>query len=113
MIEAIIATAIVLTAAYGLFVFYLAVMNLKRVRDMGKLQGLALALGYPILITGLVLDLFVNVTLCTVLFLELPQEMTVTSRLKRHNRESTGWRQKLAAWFEPMLDPFDPSGDHI
>jgi hypothetical protein len=49
----------------------------------------------------------------TVLFLEIPRETTVTARLKRHNRTGSGWRQRLAAWFEPLIDPYDPSGDHI
>lgn len=67
----------------------------------------------PLLVIGLVLDLIVNVAVMTVILLELPQETTVTARLKRHNRESSGWRKAVAVWFEPLLDPFDPSGDHI
>ena len=39
--------------------------------------------------------------------------MTVTARLKRHNATNTGWRKAVAVWFEPLLDPYDPSGDHI
>lgn len=111
-----IAATIILSALasfYGLWLFYLAVMNLKRVRDLGLLSPLALAFGTPILIVGLVLDLIVNVAVMTVILLELPQETTVTSRLKRHNRASSGWRKAVAVWFEPLLDPFDPSGDHI
>jgi hypothetical protein len=49
----------------------------------------------------------------TLLLLEWPKEMTVTARLKRHNATSTGWRKAVAVWFEPLLDPYDPSGDHI
>lgn len=111
-----IAVTIILAALasfYGLWLFYLAVMNLKRVRDLGLLSPLALAFGTPILVIGLVLDLIVNVAVMTVILLELPQETTVTARLKRHNRESSGWRKAVAVWFEPLLDPFDPSGDHI
>jgi hypothetical protein len=33
--------------------------------------------------------------------------------MKRHNRSSTGWRLSVVRWFEPLLDPLDPSGDHI
>lgn len=104
---------IVFSSAYALWIFYLAVMSLKRAQDAGRLSISAKVFGYPVLFAGLVLDFFVNVTLCTALFLELPREMTVTARLKRHNRKSDGWRQRLAAWFEPLLDPYDPSGDHI
>ena len=98
---------------YGLYVFYAAVMNIKRVRDEGKLTKLGMAFGYPTLIIGLILDFFVNTFVMTFIMLELPKEFTVTSRLKRHNRESTGWRLAVVKFFEPVLDPLDPSGDHI
>lgn len=98
---------------YALWVFYLAVMSLKRAKDDGKLSTLSLWFGYPVLFTGLLLDLLVNVFVLTPLLLELPREMTVTARLRRHNRSSTGWAKKVAVFFEPLLDPFDPTGDHI
>ena len=98
---------------YLLYTFYAAVMNIKRVRDMGKLTKLGMAFGYPTLIIGLLLDFLCNVFVMTLLFLEIPQELTVTSRLKRHNRESTGWRLAIVKFFEPVLDPLDPSGDHV
>jgi hypothetical protein len=104
---------IILGATYALYVFYAAVMNIKRVRDAGKLTWMGKALGYPTLVIGLLLDLFVNLTLMTVILLELPRELTVTSRLKRHHKESTGWRLAVVKFFEPVLDPLDPSGDHI
>lgn len=102
-----------LGATYALWVFFLAVMSLARAKDAGQLTTTAKVLGYPVLIVGYVLDCFVNTTVMTVLLLEIPQETTVTSRLKRHNRESTGWRKAIATWAEPLLDPYDPSGDHI
>jgi hypothetical protein len=104
---------IILGATYALYVFYAAVMNIKRVRDAGKLTWVGKALGYPTLVIGLLLDLFINLTLMTVVLLELPRELTVTSRLKRHHKESTGWRLAVVKFFEPVLDPLDPSGDHI
>ncbi len=104
---------IVLAATYLIYVFYAAVMNIKRVRDMGKLTLVGKVFGYPTLAIGLILDLFVNVTLMTVLMFELPRELTVTSRLQRHHKESTGWRLAVVKFFEPVLDPLDPSGDHI
>lgn len=63
--------------------------------------------------TGLVLDFLLNVFVMSVVLLELPREMTVSRRLKRHNRAG-GWRAKIVKKiFEPLLDPFDPSGDHV
>lgn len=111
--HALIYIGLSLAVTYGLYVFYCAVMNIKRVRDMGKLTKLGMAFGYPTLIIGLVLDLLVNVFVMTLILLELPRELTVTARLKRHNRESTGWRLAVVKFFEPVLDPLDPSGDHV
>ena len=100
-------------STYALWVFFLAVMSLKRAKDAGLLSTTAKVLGYPVLIVGYVLDCFVNFIAMTVLLMEIPQETTVTARLKRHNRESTGWRKSVALWAEPLLDPYDPSYDHI
>lgn len=100
-------------STYALFVFYAAVMNIKRVRDAGKLTLFGKVLSYPTLAIGLVLDFVVNTVVMTVVLLELPREFTVTSRLKRHNANSTGWRLAVVKFFEPVLDPLDPSGDHI
>ena len=111
---ALTGVAIGFAISYALWVFYLAVMTLKKVKDEGKLGKVALALGMPVLFVGLFLDLLMNVFVMTVLLLELPREGTVTSRLKRHKKESTGWRLKVANWFaSELLDHFDPSGTHI
>lgn len=113
MIALLAYLAIATLACYGLWVFYLATMNLKRVRDSGGLSPWALRFGYPVLFTGLLLDIAVNWFVVTLILLEWPRETTVTARLKRHNRESTGWRKAVVQFFEPLLDPFDPSGNHI
>lgn len=102
-----------LGAFYALWIFYLAVMNLSRAKKAGQLSTTALVLGTPVLIAGYLLDCLVNVFVMTLVLLELPRELTVTARLKRHHKESTGWRLAIVLWFEPILDPYDPSGDHI
>ncbi len=100
-------------AFYILWILYLAVMNLARVRDLGQLSTASYVLGYPVLVVGLILDFILNVFVMTILLLELPKETTITARLKRHNRDG-GWRGKITQKiFEPILDPFDPSGDHV
>lgn len=103
----------VLLAFWSLWVFYLATMNLKRARDAGGLSKTVWVMGVPVLIIGLLLDLLINVLLMSVLLWEIPRELTVTARLKRHHKQSTGWRLAVVLWFEQLLDPFDPSGDHI
>lgn len=106
-------SAIALIAFYLMWVIYIACMNLKRVRNAGLLSPQARALGLPLLVVGYLLDFALNVGPMTLILVELPRETTVSERLARHNRESTGWRLAVVRWFEPVLDPFDPSGDHI
>ncbi len=98
---------------YILWILYLAVMSLKRARDGGTLSRFGVVLGIPVLFIGWFVDFLVNVFVMTLIMLELPKEMTVTARLKRHNQTSTGYRLAVVKWFEPLLDPFDPSGDHV
>ena len=102
-----------LASLYSLWLAFICVMGLKRAKDAGLLNKTAMALGYPILVVGYLLDAFVNVFVMTLLFLEVPEELTVTARLKRHIQTSNGWRLRLASWFIPILDPFDPSAHHI
>lgn len=105
--------AALLLSPWLLFVFYGAVMSLKRARDAGNFHWSLKVLGYPILWVGLALDAFVNVAACSVLFLEVPREWLVTQRLSRHKLQGSGWRQKLAAFMcVHWLDPLDPSGCH-
>jgi hypothetical protein len=113
MIEILTILGWALGITYALYVWYAAVMNIKRVRDMGKLTWMGYVLGYPTLFIGLFLDLLVNWFVMTIILLEIPREFTVTSRLKRHHKESKGWRLAVVKFFEPVLDPLDPSGDHI
>ena len=106
--------ALILTGnLYLLWIFFLAVMNLKRAKEAGLLSRTALVFGMPVVWVGYMLDFTCNMTLMSMLFLEPPQELLVTDRLKRHHQESAGWRLRIALWFEPNLDPYDPSGDHI
>ena len=113
MIASIFALLFYFLSTYLLWIFYLAVMNLKRAKEAGKLNKFAAMLGAPVLFVGYVLDFIVNVLVMTVLLVEIPKELTVTSRLSRHIRESSGFRLAVASWFIPILDPFDPSGRHI
>lgn len=100
---------------YVLWIFFLAVMNLSRCRENGTLTKAALYLGYPVLLIGYALDVIVNLTILTVLFLEFPKGWTVTGRLKDHiyRDEPGGWREKLAGWLcANLLNSFDPDGRH-
>lgn len=102
-----------LGVTYALYVLYCAVMNIKRVQEAGKFTLVGKVLGIPTLVLGLVFDALCNITVMTVLLMELPREWLVTTRLKRHHATSTGWRLTVVKFFEPILDPLDPSGDHV
>lgn len=100
-------------ALYVLWIFYLAVMSLYRAKKEDKLTKAALVLGYPILIIGAVLDLSVNILICTLIFLERPKELLVTERLSRHIKSKSGYRHNIAKWIcRNLLDSIDPSGIH-
>ena len=102
-----------LIAPYALWIFYLAIMSLSRAKQEGTISRIALLLGYPILLIGVVLDFIVNLIIMSLLFLEPPKELLVTKRLTRHVQKGKGWRQKLAYWIcHHLLNAFDPSGDH-
>lgn len=100
-------------AMYVLWILYLAITNLARAKLNGRMTNTALILGVPIAILTIALDVVVNLLVMTFVFLELPKELTVSDRLRRHNKEPNGWRKAIAAWFEPLLDPYDTDGDHV
>ena len=113
ILSVLLALAYGALGAYALWLFYLAVMPLKRARDAGTLSRPAMVLGLPILWLGLLIDFLVNQVVATALFLEPPEETLVTTRLSRLIREDKGWRRALALWIcFHLLDPFDPAGHH-
>lgn len=94
------------------YTLYLAIMSLYRGKRDDTLSWPAKLLGYPILAVGVLLDLLINITIFSVLFIELPRQLLVTSRLKSHIKED-GWRGSLARFIcKNLLSPFDPTGDH-
>ncbi len=98
---------------YLLWLYYLAVMSLKGARDNGRLTAWGKFFGYPILFTGYVIDIVANLTVMTLLMVELPHEFVVTERVARHLLTGAGYRYAIAKWFcSNLLDPYDPSGCH-
>ena len=92
---------------------YACVMRLKQVRDAGKLTLAMKVFGYPALFVGLAIDFVVNVVFGTLVFLQLPREMTLSTRLWRLSNGEPSWRQRWALWIRTqLLDSIDPSGIH-
>lgn len=102
-----------------LWLFFLAVMSLKRAQKAGQLSLKAKVLGYPAVWLGYAIDFAVNTVVMSCLLFELPQwqmkELLVTDRLKRlrHTDKRSGWQRDVAEWFVSLLNPYDPDGDHI
>lgn len=94
------------------FIMYVASMNMIRAYKEHKLNWLLWILCLPFVALSWVIDVIHNLTLFSVLFFELPRELTVTDRLKRHVKEQT-FRGKLARWLShTILDQFDHTGSH-
>lgn len=98
---------------YALWILFLAAMNLRTAREAGKLPRAALWLAVPVVLLAFALDVIVNLTLGTLVFMDRPREWTVSERLSRY-LPGSDWRACAAMWIgENLLDPFDPSGSHL
>jgi hypothetical protein len=101
-----------IAALYLLWVLFLAVMPLYRAHLNGTLTGVSKVLGYPLVIVMVLFDCAINITLATLVFLEMPREKMLTQRLERLSALDT-WRGKLARGVcKKLLDAFDPRGKH-
>lgn len=64
----------------------------------------------PAALVGYLMDVFFNLVIATILFLDLPREWTFTERLDRYKQEG-GWRGDVAKWIcSNLLDPFQVGG---
>jgi hypothetical protein len=107
--------ALVLLLAYLwlLWGVYVLVMGLYRAHLQERLTNVTLVLGLPFIVLGYLMDILANIFIATIVFVELPKEWLVTTRLIRHQNESWGWRAKLSFYIcEHLLDVFDPKGNH-
>lgn len=102
-----------LLSPWVLWIIFAAVMRLKQVREAGKLTLAMKVFGYPALFLGLAVDFVVNVVFGTLVFLQLPHEMTLSSRLWKLSNGDEGWRKNWAYWIRSnLLDAVDPEGVH-
>lgn len=114
----IYAAAYSLLAFWTLWIFFLAVMGLKRAQKEGKLSLQGKIFGYPVVAVGYALDVVVNTIVMTVIVVELPQwqlgEWTVSERLKRYRKKGgSGWQVAVAGFFVSLLNPYDIDEEHI
>lgn len=111
--NALQSVALIVGFLWGFWGLYVLVMGLYRAKLKGTLTREAYIMGWPYYAIGLIVDIVANLTVFSVLMLELPRELLVTSRLKRHRESGTGWRHDFALFIcENLLDPLDPTGEH-
>lgn len=98
---------------YGLWVFYIAWTHLEKAEEEGKLSTFSLALGKPVKYVGLAIDVAVNLTIVSLLYMDFPREWLVTTRMVRYLKGKDGWRKKTTQWAcTHLLDAFDIEGKH-
>ncbi len=102
-------TVISIALFIGTFICYVAIMKMREVQDqIYNLHWPVRWVCYLVLAIGLISDWLLNFIVCTVIFLEWPQEILTTERVRRHKFHSTGWRHNLAVYFcQHWLTPFD------
>jgi len=107
------AALLLLIAPWILWALYVLIMGLYRAHLEKRLTTTTYLLGAPWLAIGYAVDVLVNLTAASLIFLEPPFELLVTDRLQRHAHALHGWRHRLAVWIcTRVLDPFDPTGTH-
>lgn len=107
------AIAALLVSPWLLWALYVMVMGVYRAHLSRRLSATAKILAAPWVVLGFAVDVLVNITFASVMFLEPPKELLVTTRLQRHASASHGWQRDLATWIcSHLLDVFDPTGNH-
>lgn len=103
----------VLLPIWMFWALYVFSMGVYRAKLDGRLRGLNAVLAFPIFLFAAIVDVFFNLVVAPLVFLDLPKEWLVTKRLKRYMAEGSGWRYNIAKLIcDSVLDPFDPDGDH-
>lgn len=92
--------------------YYLAMCSLKRAHKAGVIPKFLKPLAYVLLAGFLVADAVFNITVGTIVFLQLPKQWLFTSRCKE-NANRWDWRRDTARWWcSNWLNWADPSGRH-
>lgn len=108
-------TAVFVVLCYFWFswALYILIMGIYRAHLDKRLTKVTIALSLPFIALGYILDVVANIFVASVVFLELPKELYVTSRLQRYKKQDLGWRTRLSNWIcSNLLDVFDPTGSH-
>ena len=105
----------VFIACKQLWLYFVAAMRLREVRDAKAFTKPQRVLAAILLCEGVLLVLLVHWFIGTILFLEFPawKEYTLSRRLWRLSNGPDGWRRRLATLIRTqLLDSIDPEGVH-
>jgi len=96
---------------FYIYVFWLLfIVTMAGKAAWPKLTTVPRVLIAPAALVALFLDVFFNIFIATILFLDLPREWTFTQRLERYKPDQS-WRGRLARWIcSNLLDPFQVGG---
>lgn len=98
---------------YVFWVLFVAAMNIYRVELAHKLTTAIRLMALPVIACAYIVDALANIFIATAVFMEVPKEWLVTSRLHRYLLTRTDWRYTAAKWLcTQLLDPLDPTGRH-
>jgi len=104
---------------YGFWAVYVLMMGMYRTVLAGRVSPILISLGGPLMAVAFLVDIVMQMTLATIVFMDRPRHWLVTSRLTYYlhrppsdeplHRYQTG----LARWIcHHLLDPLDPTGEH-
>lgn len=94
--------------AYLLWVLFLAVMALQW--KWHELAKTIKVIAIPAVLLAVTLDVVFNITIGTILFLELPGQWTFSQRVGEYKKR-IDWREPIAFWIcANLLDPFEVGG---
>ena len=111
--RALMVAAYTLAFLWAFWAMYVLVMGIYRAHLAKRLTAVTLCLSAPFIVVGYLMDVIANLTVASLVFLEPPRELLVTSRLQRYVAQENGWRFRIADWIcNHLLDVFDPSGNH-
>lgn len=77
---------------------FVAVMHAKLLREKDELSLFWKVNLLPAAVIGYFLDVAFNLVVGTILYREIPRELTFTERCRRH-KDSSGSRGRIARWF--------------
>ncbi len=93
---------------YGFYLLFVVTMAAKAAWSTLPLPARILLA--PAALAAVLMDAAFNITLATIIFMDLPHEPLFTARLNRYRAEG-GWREIGATWIcRNLLDPFQSGG---